>query len=95
LTSTATRTAGDCIGSAVFKVESLYTNEYIREMRPRVHYIPISSDLNDLVIVTAIIKSDNVSSLETIARNARSLANRFNYSSEKKRVRNELNNYLN
>jgi hypothetical protein len=64
-------------------------------MTARVHYIPISSDLNDLVNVTAIIKSDNVSSLETIARNARSLANRFNYFNEKKRVRNELNNYLN
>jgi len=74
-------------GSVVFRVESKYTNAYIRRLRPWRHYIPIRSDLSDLINVTRLVKVRN---FKFIVENARSLVSEFTYEREVDRVAKEL-----
>lgn len=80
-------------GSVVFKVESDYYSAYNHAQKPWVHYVPVSSDLVDLELVTSIIASNEaavVSRLQTIAKNAMQLARQFTMDNELDRVAREL-----
>ena len=68
--------------SVVFHVESDYTNLYIKAMKPWIHYIPVHSNLSDLVEKTRIITSERVSDqvkLRAIARRAQELTKKFTF----------------
>eukprot|EP00963_Diacronema_lutheri_P004108 scaffold312_cov409-Pavlova_lutheri.AAC.9 len=82
-------------GSLVFRIESNFTNSYLVCQRPWVHYIPLQSNLSDLVKSTALIRSNNsrvVSKLQTIADNAKKLGSFFTYGEEVRRVHNMISN---
>ena len=81
-------------GSVIFKTTSHFTNYYISQLRPWVHFVPLADDLSDLVTRTALVMDDNaVSMLEEIASYARNITKRITYSSEIIRVRSELNEF--
>lgn len=82
-------------GSLVFRIESNFTNAYLVCQRPWVHYIPLQSNLSDLVKSTALIRSNSsrvVSKLQTIADNAKKLGSFFTYGEEVRRVHNAIRN---
>ena len=74
-------------GSVVFRVPGDFTNSYIRQLVPGVHFLPLAADLSDLANVTARIRD---SSLARIPVNARSLLRNFTYQLEVDRVAREL-----
>ena len=74
----------------MFRVESKYTNAYIRRLRPWRHYIPIRSDLSDLINVTRLVKVRN---FKYIRENARLLVSEFTYDREVNRVAKELSEF--
>ena len=81
-------------GSVVFKTTSHFTNYYISQLRPWVHFVPLADDLSDLVTRTALVMDDNaVSMMEEIASNARNITMQITYSSEIIRMRSELNEF--
>lgn len=78
-------------GSVIFKIGSKFTNPYINEMVPWVHYIPLKEDFSDLIEVTKIVTdATKVDLLQRIADNAKLLANKFSYESEVTRVASTL-----
>ena len=83
-------------GSVIFKTTSQFTNYYISQLRPWVHFVPLANDLSDFVNQTALVIDENaVSTLEQIASNARILIKQITYPSEIVRVRSELNEFYN
>lgn len=82
-------------GSTVFRVKSIYTNYYIEQMRPYVHYIPIASNLTDLATQTKLVTSlPHHSFLATVAANAKELVSRITIESEARRVAFEIHEAL-
>jgi len=78
-------------GSAVFKVDSEWTNAYLEHEVAGVHYLPVHANLSNLAAVTRIVTDDTqVPLLERIARNALEFANDFTYEAEVARVAKEL-----
>ena len=81
-------------GSVVFRVESTFDCPVCRELRPRVHYVPLSRSFDDLREETAVIVNDSRSGeLAQMARAARELVRRFSYDNELARVVGALNRY--
>lgn len=79
--------------SVVFKVESNFTNSYIRHMRENVHYLRIEEDLSNLATVTSIITSTNpadIEWMESMTRKAFSLAMNATYPKEVLRVASDV-----
>lgn len=68
-------------GSTVFRVHTgNFCNMYIKLLQPYVHYIPIKSDLSDLLNATAIITGhDAANFLQHVAANAQRLALSMSY----------------
>jgi len=78
-------------GSVVFKVDSDFTNAYLEQEVPGVHFIPLLSNLSDLADATKMIQEESsMPYLEKISRNANSLASAFTYEQEVDRVAKEL-----
>ena len=80
-------------GSAVFRVESELTNAYIEQMKPFVHYLPIASNLSNLLPLTALVASErreDTQLLERLARAGWNLSRKFTWKNELSRVAVEL-----
>ena len=80
-------------GSAVFRVESELTNAYIEQMKPFVHYLPIASNLSNLLPLTALVASErreDTQLLERLARAGWNLSRNFTWKNELSRVAVEL-----
>jgi len=78
-------------GSAVFKVDSEWTNAYLEHEIAGVHFLPVHANLSNLAAVTRIVTDDTqVPFLEKIARNAFEFANQYTYEAEVTRVAREL-----
>ena len=78
-------------GSVVFKIESEYTNAYIENLLPHVHYIPIASNLSDVEKATKLILNHNFRDVyRKIVKEASLVVSKFNYENEVKRVATEL-----
>ena len=78
-------------GSVVYKVDGLYTNAYINQMQPWVHYIPITSNFSNLEQYTQLlISKKHEIFLQNITNNARKLVLQFTYEKEINRVTKEL-----
>ena len=81
-------------GSVVFRVESTFDCPVCRELRPWVHYVPLSRSFEDLREETAVIVDDSRSGeLAQMARAARELVRSFSYENELARVVEALNGY--
>lgn len=84
--------------SIVFRVESNWTNEYIDEMEPWVHYVPVKADFSDLVELSRLVALQageavlvdgcniTLQALELMTRNARELIDRFSWESDVSRI---------
>lgn len=78
-------------GSAVFKVDSDWTNAYLEREVAGVHYLPVHANLSNLAEVTRVVMdSAQLPHLESLARNALALAREFSYDAEVARVAREL-----
>ena len=75
-------------GSAVFKIDGEYSNAYIKQLRPWVHYIPISNNLSDLIPLSKNIYK--IELLEKIALEARKFVMNYTFEKEITRVASEL-----
>lgn len=85
-------------GAVVFKVDSNWTNEYVKEMVPWVHYIPLKDDFSDLVYLARLVTLEpgqameaygrkiTLKALEGIAINARDLMRRFTWEEDVNRI---------
>ena len=81
-------------GSVVFKVHSLFDCHICRELRPWVHYIPLSRSLQDLAEGTAIIANrSRTEELAKVSRAAKDLVRRFSYENELLRVVRALSSF--
>eukprot|EP01038_Epipyxis_sp_PR26KG_P009057 gene9057-12217_t len=79
-------------GSVIFKFESNWTNSYINNMVPWVHYVPLKADLSDFGEVTRLILDENsIELLHQVSINAKKLASQFTLQAEVVRVAIELN----
>eukprot|EP00955_Chlamydomonas_euryale_P068591 360166-Chlamydomonas_euryale.AAC.2 len=81
-------------GSVLFRVESAYCNSYIAAMRPWRHYIPISSDLSDLVDKTRLITAVDLPTIKLLLRvkhNLQRLAAGYTYDKQVGRFVKALN----
>lgn len=82
-------------GSVVFKVQSDFTNAYTQKLKPWIHYVPISKDLDDLEDNTRLVTDDEyIPLLEKISANAKKITKLFTYEREIQRVVKELNQYI-
>lgn len=81
-------------GSAVFRVESSFDCSYCGELRPWVHYVPISRSLDDMSRSTSVILNESHSAeLIQMTRRARNLIDRHTYDKEVVRVVGALNHF--
>lgn len=82
-------------GSVVFKVESNYTNAYIRHLVPWIHYVPLAADFSDLTLHTQMIANETqLPLLKSIARNSQQLMTKFTYERQVDSVVHSLNAYV-
>ena len=83
-------------GSVVFKVESNWTNGYIRDLIPsgeKQNYFKIKQDLSDMINVTRLVTRNDTNSMilmKRVSHNARELARKHSYHNEVARVAREL-----
>ena len=79
--------------SVVFKIDSNFTNSYIRRMTENIHYIRIEKDLSNLASITRIVTSNDsadINWMKNITENAFSLAMDTTYPKEVLRVASDL-----
>ena len=80
-------------GSVVFKLESNWTNGYIRNLVDGENVFLIKKDLSNLKELTAIVRandSESIAKMKNISHNARMLAKKYSYANEVSRVAKEL-----
>ena len=83
-------------GSVVFKVESNWTNGYIRDLIPsgeKQNYFKIKQDLSDMINITRLVTRNDTNSMilmKRVSHNARELARKHSYHNEVARVAREL-----